>query len=192
MGFRPSGGAFLSLEAAMITAILSRKGGVGKTTTAVNLATALAGLGRRTLLVDLDAQASASRSLGVARGDLAPSAADVLLSGLPAADAVRRTTVPGLDLVTASVDLARVDADLGVLRRRESRLQASLAPLRGAYEFILLDCPSALSLVPTNAGRAPAAEASVSSTAQIAIQPPTRAAFAAPGRRTLAVALGAD
>jgi chromosome partitioning protein len=135
----------------MITAILSRKGGVGKTTTAVNLGAALAALGRRTLLVDLDAQASASLSLGVARGDLAPSSADVLLSGLPARDAVRRTTVAGLDLITASVDLARIDADLGVLRRRERRLQASLEPIRDAYDVILLDCPSALSLVPTNA-----------------------------------------
>jgi chromosome partitioning protein len=135
----------------MITAILSRKGGVGKTTTAVNLAAALAGRGRRTLLVDLDAQASASLSLGVARGDLAPSSADVLLSSLPAAAAVRRTTVAGLDLITASVDLARTDVELGVLRRRERRLQTNLEPLRGAYEFIFLDCPSALSLVSVNA-----------------------------------------
>ncbi|HEY8020552.1 MAG TPA: ParA family protein [Thermoanaerobaculia bacterium] len=135
----------------MITAIISRKGGVGKTTSAVNLSAALAGLGKRVLLVDLDAQASASLSLGVARGDLAPSSADLLLTGLPARDAVRPTTVPGLHLITASVDLANVDVELGVLRRRESRLKGCLAPLADDYDFIFLDCPSSLSLVPMNA-----------------------------------------
>ena len=74
----------------MITALISRKGGVGKTTTAVNLSAALAAQGFRVLLVDLDSQASASLSLGVNRSDLAPSSADVLLGGLPAVQAVRR------------------------------------------------------------------------------------------------------
>src|ERR1044071_7380342 len=103
----------------MITALVSRKGGVGKTTTAVNLAAALAARGRRVLLVDLDSQASASLSLGVARENLAPSSADVLLSGLPARQAVRPTSVPGLDLITASVDLVNVDGDLAGYRSRE-------------------------------------------------------------------------
>ncbi len=150
-GSGASGGAARRRHPTMITAILSRKGGVGKTTSAVNLAAALAALGRRVLLVDLDAQASASLSLGVARGDLAPSSADVLLSGMPARDAVRPTTVPGLDLITASVDLSNVDVELGILRRRETRLKACLAPLVDAYDFIFLDCPSSLSLLPVNA-----------------------------------------
>jgi chromosome partitioning protein len=135
----------------MITALISRKGGVGKTTTAVNLSAALAAQGFRVLLVDLDSQASASLSLGVERGRLAPSSADVLLGGVPVGDAVRPTTVPGLDLLTASVDLGQVDAELGKLRGREGRLRAALGPVASRYDFIFLDCASSLSLLAVNA-----------------------------------------
>lgn len=135
----------------MITALISRKGGVGKTTTAVNLSAALAAQGLRVLLVDLDSQASASLSLGVDRANLAPSAADVLLTTLKAAEAVRPTAIPGLDLITASVDLMRAEAEMGVFRGKETRLKGKLAPLARDYDFIFLDCPSSLSLLPVNA-----------------------------------------
>lgn len=131
--------------------MVSRKGGVGKTTSAVNLSAALARRGKRVLLVDLDPQASASLSLGVDRAALAPSSADLLLQRMPADQAVRQTATPGLDLITASVDLADAEAHLGSFRTREGRLRAALAPIAGAYDFVFLDCPSSLSLLPANA-----------------------------------------
>jgi len=135
----------------MITAVVSRKGGVGKTTTAVCMAAALAEAGRRVLLVDLDSQASASLSLGVPRAALAPSIADVLMWGTPLREAIRPTAAPGLDLVTASADLGSADLELGTYRERETRLAAVLDRVGREYEFVFLDCPPGLPLLAINA-----------------------------------------
>jgi chromosome partitioning protein len=135
----------------VIIALINRKGGVGKTTTAVNLSAALVRRGKRVLLIDLDSQASASLSLGVERAALAPSSADMLMRGLAAAQAVRETSIAGLHLITASVDLIHADAELASYRGREGRLRAMLAPIAGAYDFVFLDCPASLSLLPVNA-----------------------------------------
>jgi chromosome partitioning protein len=139
------------LAAPVITALVSKKGGVAKTTTAVNLGAALAEAGRRVLVVDLDSQASASLSLGVERSGLAPSIADVLLNDAPIRGVVRPTAVAGLELVTASVDLLTADLELAPLRSREQRLRRGLDPVRDEYDDVLLDCPPSLSLLSINA-----------------------------------------
>lgn len=135
----------------MVVAIVNNKGGVGKTTVAVNLAAALAGPGRRALLVDLDSQASASCWYGVDRGRLTPSVANCLLDAYPLSRAIRPTTTPGLDLLTGSVELANADLALCDVAGREATLKNLLAPVRHEYDIILLDCPPSLSLVCVNA-----------------------------------------
>ena len=137
--------------AAMILALVNNKGGVAKTTTAVNLAAGLARAGNRTLLVDLDSQASASLSLAVPRAELSPSSADVVLDGMPIARAARATWTAGLDLVTGAAALANADLALANVRGRERRLATALGPVRDDYGFIVLDCPPSLGLVSVNA-----------------------------------------
>jgi chromosome partitioning protein len=136
---------------AFILALINSKGGVAKTTTAVNLAAGLAGKTRRVLLVDLDAQASASMALNVHRAALRPSAADVLLEGMPIRQALRHTAVEGLDILPGSMELVNADLALADVRLRERRVQEALAPIASDYAFVILDCPPSLALLPINA-----------------------------------------
>jgi chromosome partitioning protein len=132
-----------------IFAIANQKGGVGKTTTAVNVAACIAEAGYRTLLVDIDPQANATVGLGLAK-DHVPSVYDVL-HGAPAADAIRDTAIEALKLLPANPDLAGANVELPRRPGSEIRLREALAPLRDAFAHLLLDCPPSLGPLTVNA-----------------------------------------
>jgi chromosome partitioning protein len=134
-----------------IYALANQKGGVGKTTTAVNLGAYLSAAGKRVLLVDLDPQANATSSLGVDRKSLAHSTYDVLLDGLPAREAVLLTKQTGLDLIPSAPALAGAEVELVGLMARERRLGRTLDSVVGQYDCVFVDCPPSLGLLTINA-----------------------------------------
>jgi chromosome partitioning protein len=132
-------------------AVANQKGGVGKTTTAINLATALAAIGWRVLLVDLDPQGNASTGLGVSQSQRHRSSYDVLIGSASVAESAVATRVPRLDLLPATVDLSGAEIEMVTLEDRAHRLDKALSEASARWDICLIDCPPSLGLLTVNA-----------------------------------------
>jgi chromosome partitioning protein len=139
-GFRPR-----------VIAIANQKGGVGKTTTAINLATGLAAVGHKVLLIDLDPQGNASTGLGVPKEQKSQGTYEVLVSNLKLEDAAYDTRIPNLQVVPTSVDLSGAELDLVDMEQREFRLRDALVASTKRWDYVLIDCPPSLTLLTLNA-----------------------------------------
>ena len=136
---------------ARVIAIVNQKGGVGKSTTAVNLGASLALLGRRVLVVDIDPQGNTTTGVGVDKRAVEHDIYNVLLQRLPIAEAMRPTEVENLTIVPATLNLAGAEVELVSVLQRENRLKIALSSVLDAYDIILIDCPPSLGLLTINA-----------------------------------------
>ena len=140
--------------ATKIISVANQKGGVGKTTTAINLGTAMAAVGKRVLLIDLDPQGNASTGLGIDVADRAFTTYDILVDRVPIGDTIVETQVPNLFVAPSTVDLSSADVELVDDHRRVLRLREALDDLHGeedAFEYVMIDCPPSLNLLTLNA-----------------------------------------
>lgn len=134
-----------------IVAIINQKGGVGKSTTAINLSAALGEMGKQVLLVDLDPQGNSSSGLGTDKSAIQNCVYDVLLNDVPIQDVIIPDVCEGLDLVPATINLAGAEVELVAEMARENRLKDAVGSLRGKYDYIMIDCPPSLGLLTVNA-----------------------------------------
>lgn len=136
---------------AHVFCIANQKGGVGKTTTAVNLSAALSALGRRVLLIDLDPQGNGTMGCGIEKRGLVGSVYELLLGTMPFEKVVRHSEAAGFDVLPANRELAGAEVELVSLERRDARLKDVLTPVLNRYDYILVDCPPSLSMLTLNA-----------------------------------------
>ncbi|MDR0921438.1 MAG: AAA family ATPase [Lactobacillales bacterium] len=136
---------------AHIISVANQKGGVGKTTTTVNLGACLANLGQRVLLVDIDAQGNATSGVGVRKPEVEQDIYDVLVNEVPIREVVKPTTRENLSIVPATIQLAGAEIELTSMMARESRLKSALEEVKGDYDYILIDCPPSLGHLTINA-----------------------------------------
>lgn len=141
----------MSKKRPLVVALANQKGGVGKSTTAINLAATLAFQGKRTLLIDLDPQGNATSGLGIDRGSIETSIYDVLLKETEMDEAVEPTSVRDLFVIPATIDLAGAEIELVSLLSRETRLKSAIAEMDQSFSVILIDCPPSLGLLTVNA-----------------------------------------
>ncbi|HPY81429.1 MAG TPA: AAA family ATPase [Bacteroidales bacterium] len=133
-----------------IIAVVNQKGGVGKTTTSVNLAASLAVLEHKTLLIDADPQANATSGVGVDQNDIQYSIYDCMIGNCEATKAILNTNTPNLDLLPAKIDLVGAEIEMISVERREFKLREAIHPLKHLYEFIIIDCAPSLGLITLN------------------------------------------